>query len=506
MNLRSLRRPFSALLAAFTLVLPAQATWSIVVMDTRTGEVVVASATCLSNTNLAFTVGTVAVGKGGGACQSFVFNPGKGIIFNGLKADKSPTEILNEIHQADSNPSIRQYGIVGLEGPPETFTGANCGAAALGVSGEQGDLRYAIQGNVLAGDPVVHVAEAALLNTEGDLGQRVMAAMLAAASLGGDGRCSCSNSDPTGCGAPPASFTHSALSAFILIARHGDVDSTTCGVTNNTCTNGSYYAKLAKTGTGNSPEPVRSLARKYGVWRHELAGKADQFLSRVHTTSKVLQADGLDTAQVDVELVDVDGRPLVSGGPLLLVQTIQSPGAVLSPAVDNGDGTYSFSILGGVTPGRLQLRLVVFDGVSQVRLWPDLELDVAPSAPLFANQHQVSAREGGQVRFDIAVPANAGGAYQLFASAAGTHPGTPWGNLTLPLNSDRLLRFTALQPNSAMFVNSLGSLDGAGRASSWLNLPPGEFNPHVGGRVELVAYLPGTPDRVTNVVGLDVLP
>ena len=57
--------------------------------------------------------------------------------------------------------------------------------------GHQGSLKYAIQGNVLTGALVIHQAEQALRTTQGDLSQRLMAAMHAARLAGGDGRCSC---------------------------------------------------------------------------------------------------------------------------------------------------------------------------------------------------------------------------------------------------------------------------------------------------------------------------
>ena len=91
-----------------------------------------------------------------------------------------------------------------------------------GSRGEQGSLVYAIQGNVLTGDPVVFEAERTLLSSTGDLGQRVMAAMETARAFGGDGRCSCSYGAPTNCGSPPPNFDKSAHVAFLIISRIGD--------------------------------------------------------------------------------------------------------------------------------------------------------------------------------------------------------------------------------------------------------------------------------------------
>ena len=64
-------RRLLALAAALALVAqPALATWSIVVINTKTGEVAVASATCLTNTNLIPDLPVVYPGLGTAAVQS----------------------------------------------------------------------------------------------------------------------------------------------------------------------------------------------------------------------------------------------------------------------------------------------------------------------------------------------------------------------------------------------------------------------------------------------------
>ena len=70
-----------------------------------------------------------------------------------------------------------------------------------------------------------------------------MAAMEAARAMGGDGRCSCSGSDPDGCGSPPPSFTKSAHTAFVVLARLGNTDGG-CGQLDG-CAAGNYYLSLA---------------------------------------------------------------------------------------------------------------------------------------------------------------------------------------------------------------------------------------------------------------------
>jgi hypothetical protein len=503
-----IRRGARVLLVTGLVAAPVEATWSLAVMNVRTREVVIAGATCLSDLGLINYIGSVAVGEGGGLSQAVVFQGGKVRIFNGLKAGLSPQEILDDIMNVVSSPEIRAFGIVGRHGPPVNFLGEESGVARLGVVGVVGDLRYSIQGSGLAGEEVISRAETALLMADGDMGQRVMAAMEAAATMGGDGRCSCDPIDPPSCGAPPPSFTHSAYTAFLAIARLGDSDNTaTCmGGGPYACANGDYYARLWNKGTIEDPDPVRRLQRQYYQWRLELIGRPDQLLTEVYTTDQLVQADGLDSTSIDVALVDVDGNPVTVGGQTLVATAVEDPGVTISSITDNGDGTFHISVLGGHTPGHVRMRLVVQDGVRDVQLVPDVEFDVVAPQELFANRSSLSAAVGGQVQFDIFDPSTPGGGYHILGSGSGTRPGTPWGGLTLPLNADRLLRFTVLEANGPALPNTLGSLDSSGRATGWINLRAQDLFAYVGGQFDFTAYRPGNPARVTNLVGVQILP
>ena len=180
------------------LVQPARATWSIVVCDTATGEVIVASATCLENLDLNAALPVVRVGVGGAAAQSAidVGAANRKKIWTQLENGKTPAEILAILATGDIWHNARQYGIVNFTDAPVKFTGGQAGGAKQAVVGTVGTLRYAIQGNVLTAKSVIFAAETALLTTPGDLGQRVMAGMEAARALGGDGRCSCAPAAP----------------------------------------------------------------------------------------------------------------------------------------------------------------------------------------------------------------------------------------------------------------------------------------------------------------------
>ncbi|QOJ00799.1 MAG: VCBS repeat-containing protein [Phycisphaeraceae bacterium] len=212
------------LTAAAALAAAAHATWSIIIIDTRTGEVAVASATCLTGFDLQANPPVLIPGVGAATAQSFVDATGlnRTLIRDGLLDGLPLPQILAGLAASDSGHQTRQYGIASTRGDTLTFSGTGAGAWAGGRTGRTGDLVWAVQGNVLTGAPVVDRAVEAIENTPGDLAEKLMASMEAARLMGGDGRCSCQVNNPTGCGAPPPQFTKSAHIAYMLIARAGD--------------------------------------------------------------------------------------------------------------------------------------------------------------------------------------------------------------------------------------------------------------------------------------------
>ena len=242
-------RPFTALAALLLAAGSAHATWSIILVDTATGEIAIGSATCLASFDLRAGTPVLIPGIGAAAAQSFVDSTGQNrvLIRDRLSQDIPPSQILDELTAFDPGHQTRQYGIVDARGRAATFTGTGAGAWAGGQTGQftsthagrASTIIYAVQGNVLTGEPVVTAAVQAITTTQGDLAAKLMAGMQAARSLGGDGRCSCAPSAPTACGAPPPTFTKSAHIAYMLIARAGDAEGS----------NGMYRA-------GNSPQHI----------------------------------------------------------------------------------------------------------------------------------------------------------------------------------------------------------------------------------------------------------
>lgn len=203
----------------------AEGTWSIVIVDTRTGEVAVASATCLTGFDLEANTPVLVTGVGAATAQSFVDTNGANRTFirDGLVAGAALPNILAGLAVRDSGHQGRQYGMADVRGGTLTFSGTNDGVWAGGRTGRIGDVVYAVQGNVLTGAPVVDRAVEAIEQTPGDVAAKLMAGMEAARSMGGDGRCSCNVSRPDSCGSPPPDFTKAAHIAYMLIARAGDV-------------------------------------------------------------------------------------------------------------------------------------------------------------------------------------------------------------------------------------------------------------------------------------------
>lgn len=225
--------PMLALAAAAVAVPDASATWSILIADTRTGEIAVASATCVPNIDLRAETPVLILGVGAATAQSAVDTSGvnRARIFSEFARGTEPQAILDLLAATDGGHDNRQYGMIDATGNTLTYSGISNADFAGGVTGriEAGapgpadDIVYAVQGNILTGEPVVLAAEDAILNTVGDLAEKLMAAMEAAYSFGGDGRCSCSGVDPTGCGAPPVDgFIKTADVGYMLVGRLGD--------------------------------------------------------------------------------------------------------------------------------------------------------------------------------------------------------------------------------------------------------------------------------------------
>lgn len=497
--------PLAAALVGFAPL--ARATWSIVVVDTRTGEVCVASATCLNGFELKPALCVMRVGEGGAAAQSVVDTSGANRlrIWDGLVAGETPQAILDTLAANDTQHQRRQYGIVSSRGAPLTFTGVMCGQARAGVAGVQGDLRYSIQGNLLTGALVVEAAEDAFLASSGDLGTRVLAAMEAARALGGDGRCSCSPSQPTSCGAPPPSFTYSARTAFLCWSRLGDVD----GVCNAAlgCANGEYYCDLKYiVGQQGSLDPVDGLELRFATFRQGRLAYADHLKTRIEPRAQSLVADGVARTSVDVQLVNLEGEDVVFTPTTLDVQALAPSIATAGPVTDLGEGRFVFDVIAGVEAGVARFVVRAQQPGTLVQFAPALAVRVDPLAELHSGFDVVSASAPASIPLVVNAASDAGASFAILASSSGTAPGITFQGVSMPLVRDRLLAWSVRAAGTPPFVGTSGVLDVQGRAEAAFEPTQATLAPLVGSRVHWSARIGGATPRATLPVAFDVAP
>jgi uncharacterized Ntn-hydrolase superfamily protein len=159
------------------------ATFSIVAYDPETKDLGVAVASRV------LAVGAVVpwarAGVGAVATQAWAdptFGP-RGLEHLALGAT-DPETALELLLEPDSGREHRQLGIVDGSGRVANFTGKECMAWAGAKSGEH----YTVQGNILTGEAVLEAMARAFEEAEGELALRLMAALAAADSAGGDSR------------------------------------------------------------------------------------------------------------------------------------------------------------------------------------------------------------------------------------------------------------------------------------------------------------------------------
>jgi uncharacterized Ntn-hydrolase superfamily protein len=155
-------------------------TYSIVARDARTGELGVAVQSHW------FSVGAIVpwaeAGIGAVATQSFV-DPSYGKLgLERMRAGKSAPEALAVLLAADSGREVRQVAMIDAQGRVAAHTGAKCIEAA----GHRTGATYSVQANLMRNDKVWPAMAKAFEAGQGDLADRLMAALEAAELAGGD--------------------------------------------------------------------------------------------------------------------------------------------------------------------------------------------------------------------------------------------------------------------------------------------------------------------------------
>jgi uncharacterized Ntn-hydrolase superfamily protein len=101
-----------------------------------------------------------------------------------LEAGLSAADTLRRLLADDPHPELRQAAIVDAKGQVAVHTGSECMKWAGHVSGPS----YSCQGNILAGPEVVESMSKAYQETSGDLIDKLLEALTAGQTAGGDRR------------------------------------------------------------------------------------------------------------------------------------------------------------------------------------------------------------------------------------------------------------------------------------------------------------------------------
>ena len=185
--------------AALAQVRPVN-TFSIVARDPVTGEMGVAVQSHW------FAVGQIVpwaeAGVGAVATQSFV-DPSYGKLgLDLLRAGKTAPDSLRALLAADASCEVRQVAMIDASGAAATFTGARDIQAAGGIANASASAAtvqcgsaggtlmvgrdFAVQANLMANDRVWPAMAKAYAETKGDVAERMLAALDAAQTAGGD--------------------------------------------------------------------------------------------------------------------------------------------------------------------------------------------------------------------------------------------------------------------------------------------------------------------------------
>jgi uncharacterized Ntn-hydrolase superfamily protein len=157
-------------------------TYSIVALDPATGEL---GAAVQSHW---FSVGSLCTwarpGVGAVATQSVVepaFGPhALDRMQDGARAQGALAELI----EADPLGAVRQVGVIDASGDIAVHTGAQC----IPCAGHATGAHWSCQANMMAGETVPQAMSAAFEHAEGDLAERLLAALRAAEGEGGDVR------------------------------------------------------------------------------------------------------------------------------------------------------------------------------------------------------------------------------------------------------------------------------------------------------------------------------
>ncbi|HEY9008236.1 DUF1028 domain-containing protein [Ohtaekwangia sp.] len=180
-------RHFTSLLFfVLALSIRAHATWSVILIDAKTGTIGIAGASCSPN---CYGIGRIMPGTGAIIVQAMSNNDARAKGVSMMLANASPEEIIKALRDPEFDPERQQYAVVTINYmTPATYTGDSTHA----VGGALTAPGISVQGNTLANDQVLkQVMDAVVRGQQQSLpiDAILMQALEAGSEAGGDRRC-----------------------------------------------------------------------------------------------------------------------------------------------------------------------------------------------------------------------------------------------------------------------------------------------------------------------------
>ena len=320
--------------------LKSQDTFSIVAVDTVTGEIGSAGASCVGPIGGvgAFILSDVIEGIGGIHTQASWNATNQQNAHNRMLEGLSPQEIIDWLvaNDVQANPTIRQYGIVDLtrNGESAAYTGPNCLDYKNHVTGPG----YSVQGNILLGQVIIDTMQTTFLNTEGPLANRLMATLQAAKILGADTRCAVRGT--------------SSQSGFVKVVRIGDGNNP--------------YLQIVVPDTPVGKDPIDSLKTMFNIWKQNLFTVVDPFLSEIEVDPDTLPANGTSQGIITISPKNNSDTLLAPG----LDNQLSNTGVgTLSAVTDLGNGIYEATITAPVAVGTDTISVFVISGADTILIF-----------------------------------------------------------------------------------------------------------------------------------------
>lgn len=250
----------------------SQDTFSIVAVDSVTGEVGSAGASCVDLFQAGLPtddfLGVLVPGVGAINTQAYYLVANQNNATNKMQQGFTPTQIIQWLvaNDVQGNSAIRQYGITSLiDGSPQAA--AHTGTATNNYKNHILGPNYSIQGNILLGQQILDSMESRFLAEEGDLACKLMAALQGANIIGADTRCAANGT--------------SSLFAFVKVAQPTDA------------MNSPSFIASVRTPNNSGIEPIDSL---------------QSIFSQTHTCSEASIEELLNKDKELVKIIDFMGR------------------------------------------------------------------------------------------------------------------------------------------------------------------------------------------------------